>query len=78
MPSPAPAFSLTALERKMLVDQKCYELACHFMDGLNWRPEDKQELAEAIQQLCEDMTRISDEDPDAPFNNADTPFAENH
>lgn len=45
---------------KMSVDQKCYDLAEYFMDGINWRPEDKQELAEAIQQICEDMTTITD------------------
>ncbi len=41
----------------MGVDPMCYDLALHFMKDKKWTAEDKQELAEQIQQLCEDATR---------------------
>lgn len=38
------------------MDQKCLDLAQHFMGDVKGHvPEDAQELAEAIQSLCEDF-----------------------
>jgi hypothetical protein len=38
-------------------DEKCYELAEHFMEepAGKWRPEDKNELAALIQETIEDF-----------------------
>lgn len=47
-----------------LVDKHCYDLACHFMSAKKWRAEDKQELAEAIQQLCEEMVSLDETEDD--------------
>lgn len=40
-----------------LLSKHCYDLACHFMSDKKWRAEDKQELAELIQSVCEDAVR---------------------
>ncbi len=42
---------------KKLVDAMCYDLACYFMQDKKWTGEDKTELAETIQQVCEDAVR---------------------
>lgn len=42
-----------------MVDPLCIDLAEHFLrDIKDAGPEDKQELAEAIQRLCEDTCRF--------------------
>ena len=41
-------------KKKMLVDQKCVDLAEHFL-GANATLDDLQNLAEMIQQACEDF-----------------------
>lgn len=45
-------------KRSMLVDEKCGELAKHFLSGIEGSSAaDAQELAEAIQTACEDACR---------------------
>jgi hypothetical protein len=45
------------------VDPMCHELARHFLDNVKFADEmDVQELAEAIQKLCEEYCRPQDEE----------------
>lgn len=45
------------------VDPLCYELARHFLDGVKFADEmDIQELAEAIQHVCEQFCQPLEDD----------------
>lgn len=47
------------------VDSKCHDLAEHFLSEIKGStPMDMQELAEAIQRLCEDFCRDVADDAD--------------
>lgn len=51
-----------AKHRQMLVDQKCADLAEHFLSDVKGAlPEDKCEMAEAIQRLCESWCATIDQ-----------------
>lgn len=64
------------MKRKFGVDDKCYDLAKHFLAEVKGvKPEDIQELAEELQRRCEDACRtvIEDEDSKAYFEGASGP-----
>ena len=49
---------MTRRRRAMGVDPACYDLAVYFLAAVKGAtPEDRTELAEAIQRLCEDWCR---------------------
>ncbi len=48
---------VTHEKKRMLVDEKCVELAAHFLSDISAsKPEDVTELAEILQACCEDFT----------------------
>jgi hypothetical protein len=46
------------------VDEKCAELAEHFLRDIGWTPQREQELSEAIQTVCEDFCREMEQQRD--------------
>lgn len=46
------------MKNKYPVDQMCHDLAAHFLSDVKGATaEDKQELAEAVQEVCEELCR---------------------
>ena len=46
---------MNSIRQSMKVDPGCYDLAVKFLEGEKWTDEDREELAEAIQETIEDF-----------------------